>query len=272
MKSHHSAEDTSKGARHNKSHHSAEDARHNKSHHSAEDTSKDARHNKSHHSAEDTSKDTRHMKSHHSAEDTSKDNAKTNSKTLKKKAEIRTDCGGLVDCKVKPGYLDPIATANSSARSGNARTSRCSFNAGIKPKVSFDARRSFRISKRHRRITYPQNFERNQEDCTKKQKSGFSGLVKVLVSMSAKTQRKNDFARAMTTNLVCLLFVLMWVPKSTIDLLQGLGLCENCHLGHVISALLAWTNSGINALIYAWRMRDFREAIRKMLSLRKKKH
>ncbi|XP_065060542.1 muscarinic acetylcholine receptor M3-like [Rhopilema esculentum] len=99
---------------------------------------------------------------------------------------------------------------------------------------------------------------------TKKKKRGpktsFASFVRLFSVI--KRQRKSEFTRAIATNVVCLCFVLMWAPKSTIDLLTGLGHCTDCAFAHSISAVLAWTNSGINALIYAWRMHEFREALR----------
>ena len=91
-------------------------------------------------------------------------------------------------------------------------------------------------------------------------KTSLSSFAKIFSVM--KTQKKLEFARAAATNVVCLCFVLMWAPKSTIDLLTGLGYCDSCSLAHSVSAVLAWANSGINALIYAWRMQEFREALR----------
>ena len=100
-------------------------------------------------------------------------------------------------------------------------------------------------------------------------KKSFASFVRMFSVI--KRQRKLEFARAAATNVVCLCFVLMWAPKSTIDLLTGLGYCDRCSLAHSISAVLAWMNSGINALIYAWRMHEFREAIRAVL-FGKRKH
>ena len=90
-------------------------------------------------------------------------------------------------------------------------------------------------------------------------RKSFLAIARVFTTV--KKQRRKEFARSLATNLVCLCFVVMWAPKSTVDLLTGLGYCQGCSMAHSVSAVFAWTNSGINALIYAWRMPEFREAI-----------
>ena len=109
-------------------------------------------------------------------------------------------------------------------------------------------------------LSADQDSKSQKSSCTKKPLASFAKMFSVI-----KTQKKLEFARAAATNIVCLCFVLMWAPKSTIDLLTGLGYCDNCSLAHSVSAVLAWTNSGINALIYAWRMHEFRQAMRNIL-------
>ena len=105
------------------------------------------------------------------------------------------------------------------------------------------------------------NIDKRQKGTSAK--TSLSSFAKIFSVM--KTQKKLEFARAAATNIVCLCFVLMWAPKSTVDLLTGLGYCDSCSLAHSVSAVLAWANSGINALIYAWRMQEFREALRNIM-------
>eukprot|EP00112_Aurelia_sp_Birch-Aquarium-sp1_P026273 Seg922.4 transcript_id=Seg922.4/GoldUCD/mRNA.D3Y31 product="Cholecystokinin receptor" protein_id=Seg922.4/GoldUCD/D3Y31 len=103
------------------------------------------------------------------------------------------------------------------------------------------------------------SIDKRGKNPLRKPKQSILAIARVLTTI--KKQRRKEFARSIAVNLVCLCFVVMWAPKSTVDMLTGLGYCQRCSLAHSISAVLAWTNSGINALIYAWRMPEFREAI-----------
>lgn len=123
-----------------------------------------------------------------------------------------------------------------------------------------------RVSGRKKVYYSPDQDNLGQKGTAKKSFASFVRLFSVI-----KTQNKLEYARAAATNIVCLCFVLMWAPKSTIDLLTGLGYCDNCSMAHSISAVLAWMNSGINALIYAWRMHEFRGAIRAKIFRKKKR-
>ena len=124
-----------------------------------------------------------------------------------------------------------------------------------------------KLSSRERAYFSPdQEHARQKGTGTKKSFASFAKMFSVI-----KKQKKSDVARAIATNVVCLCFVLMWAPKSTVDLLTGLGYCDSCSLAHSISAVLAWTNSGINALIYAWRMQEFRQAMRGILIKRSRR-
>lgn len=155
-----------------------------------------------------------------------------------------------------------------SVRTGNGKSYGGNENASIRKKRRQRTRPKSRRASRRKEAYYSPDLEDLEQKATGGKRS-FASFVRLFSVI--KTQRKLEFARAAATNIVCLCFVLMWAPKSTIDLLTGLGYCESCSLAHSVSAVLAWMNSGINALIYAWRMHEFRGAIRaKVLGKRKR--
>eukprot|EP00794_Sanderia_malayensis_P009646 gene9646-10633_t len=81
-------------------------------------------------------------------------------------------------------------------------------------------------------------------------------------------QQKSGLAGAVATNFVCMAFIIMWAPKTTIDLLKSFGYCSDCKTAYTVSVVIAWANSGVNALIYAWRTTDIRKTIVRMFTNR----
>ena len=162
--------------------------------------------------------------------------------------DIFTASGPKRDLSYHPNFTASSLVTESSG-GPNFTTSSSRQSTGIQPVDKAAAKRAARYSVDDRAKRPP----------PRPKKKSFLAIARVFTTV--KKQRRKEFARSLATNLVCLCFVVMWAPKSTVDLLTGLGYCQGCSMAHSVSAVFAWTNSGINALIYAWRMPEFREAI-----------
>ena len=76
------------------------------------------------------------------------------------------------------------------------------------------------------------------------------------------TSRQRELTRAMVISSLYLAFVLMLTPQMLLILLTTLGYCPNCNFAVVGSGILAWINSGVNPMIFALRMPEFRRTVK----------
>ncbi|KAK6044356.1 hypothetical protein COOONC_18139, partial [Cooperia oncophora] len=81
-------------------------------------------------------------------------------------------------------------------------------------------------------------------------------------------RRRTELRVARTTAVVVGVFVICWIPFSTIYVLQAYSLClmPDCitNTMYVIAFWLGYSNSAVNPLLYAAFSRDFRAAFRKL--------
>ncbi|WKY03506.1 hypothetical protein Q1695_004903 [Nippostrongylus brasiliensis] len=87
---------------------------------------------------------------------------------------------------------------------------------------------------------------------------------------STRHSLRTELRVARTTAVVVGVFVICWIPFSTIYVLQAYSLCmmPDCitNTMYVIAFWLGYSNSAVNPLLYAAFSRDFRAAFRKLLS------
>ncbi|EYC05520.1 hypothetical protein Y032_0081g1418 [Ancylostoma ceylanicum] len=85
---------------------------------------------------------------------------------------------------------------------------------------------------------------------------------------------RTELRVARTTAVVVAVFVICWIPFSTIYTLQAYSIClmPDCitNTMYVIAFWLGYSNSAVNPLLYAAFSRDFRAAFRKVLSRKSK--
>ncbi|VDM75842.1 unnamed protein product [Strongylus vulgaris] len=85
---------------------------------------------------------------------------------------------------------------------------------------------------------------------------------------------RTELRVARTTAVVVAVFIICWIPFSTIYTLQAYSIClmPDCitNTMYVIAFWLGYSNSAVNPLLYAAFSRDFRAAFRKVLSRKTK--
>ncbi|XP_068678274.1 adenosine receptor A1-like [Montipora foliosa] len=82
-------------------------------------------------------------------------------------------------------------------------------------------------------------------------------------SLSLKNALHKEKAATRTVFLVLVVFLILWIPFLVIDLLMVQ--CMDCrtdgfHIARDVTLSLVYFSSGINPLIYAWRVKSFRRA------------
>ena len=95
---------------------------------------------------------------------------------------------------------------------------------------------------------------------------GFGGGKSLAFENALRTEK----AATRTVLLVLVVFLALWIPFLTIDFI--IVQCETCrnktfHLARDISLSLVYFSSGINTLIYAWRVKVFRRAFMRILNV-----
>ncbi|KAK6050458.1 hypothetical protein COOONC_12037, partial [Cooperia oncophora] len=83
----------------------------------------------------------------------------------------------------------------------------------------------------------------------------------------ARSSLRTELRVARTTAVVVGVFVICWIPFSTIYVLQSYSLLlmpDSLHTMYVIAFWLGYSNSAVNPLLYAAFSRDFRAAFRKL--------
>ncbi|KAK6749051.1 hypothetical protein RB195_001580 [Necator americanus] len=85
---------------------------------------------------------------------------------------------------------------------------------------------------------------------------------------------RTELRVARTTAVVVGVFVICWIPFSTIYVLQAYSIClmPDCitNTMYVVAFWLGYSNSAVNPLLYAAFSRDFRAVFRKILSIKSK--
>lgn len=78
--------------------------------------------------------------------------------------------------------------------------------------------------------------------------------------------RKKEVKATQNLSIIVLFFILCWMPLYTINCIQAF--CENCYVPDLVLNLciiLSHLNSAGNPLLYAYRLSDFRTALRCLL-------
>lgn len=89
-------------------------------------------------------------------------------------------------------------------------------------------------------------------------------------SLALENALRTEKAATRTVLLVLVVFLALWIPFLTIDFI--IVQCETCrndtfHLARDITLSLVYFSSGINPVIYAWRVKVFRRAFMRVLNL-----
>ena len=89
-------------------------------------------------------------------------------------------------------------------------------------------------------------------------------------SLALENALRTEKAAMRTVFLVLVVFLALWIPFLSIDLI--IVQCETCrnenfHLARDITLSLVYFSSGINPVIYAWRVKVFRRAFMRVLSV-----
>lgn len=89
-------------------------------------------------------------------------------------------------------------------------------------------------------------------------------------SLALENALRTEKAATRTVLLVLMVFLALWIPFLTIDFI--IVQCESCrnetfHLARDITLSLVYFSSGINPVIYAWRVQVFRRAFMRVLGV-----